>query len=382
MPKKDTHERVITITPSGEVKGIAPLVISASRATDIPAFHAKWFMRRLNQGYCAWVNPFNKNQKSFISFTKCKLIVFWSKNPKPLIPYLDEISAKGMKYYFQYTINDYENERFEPNVPKLDNRIETFIRLSEKIGKDKVIWRYDPIILADFLSLDEILNRIAAIGEKISPYTTKLVFSFVDMLNYSKVTNNLKKYIVGAKEPDGNERLDFAQKLAGINASWKNKLELATCAEIDNLSDLGINHNKCIDDDLIRKICYNDEKILETYGKPSEQFRLLPNNSKQSDTLKDKGQRKECGCALSKDIGSYNTCLHLCAYCYANHSETAVRNNHKKLTIESESLSLDFRLAHTVGSVWRKNMNKVILIGRLGKDPQIRYTGKGKIEIG
>ena len=324
--------------PFGEAPGIAPLVISASRSTDIPAFHTKWFLHKLRQGYCVWINPFNRNQKTCISFSKCKVIVFWTKNPKPLIPYLEEISAKGINYYFQYTINDYEKEKLEPNVPKLTDRIETFIHLSEIIGKEKIIWRYDPVMRLDSLSLDEILNRIAGIGEKINLYTTKLVFSFVDLLNYSKVISNLKKYAVGAMELNSNERLDFAQKLQEISAVWKNTLELSTCAEIENLSRFGISHNKCIDDVLICKICHGDEKIVKEYGKSPEQYSLSGSGSKKPDALKDKGQRQECGCVLSKDIGSYNTCLHLCAYCYANHSEKAVRNIYKNLSVESESL--------------------------------------------
>ena len=330
------HDKLEIQAHCGKVQGIAPLVISASRATDIPAFHAKWFMHRLDQGYCVWINPFNRNQKVFVSFSNCRVIVFWSKNPQPLIPYLDEISARGIKYYFQYTLNDYEKEGLEPNVPKLGDRIETFIRLSEKIGKNNVIWRYDPVMRTDALSLDEILLRIAGMGEKISPYTAKLVFSFVDMLNYSKVTNNLKKYADGAKEPDSNERLDFAQRLTEINSAWKNPLKLATCAEIDTLP--GIGHNKCIDDELICELCREDGEIIKKYGSPPAQLSLLGNESKKPAALKDKGQRQECGCALSKDIGSYNTCLHLCAYCYANHSETAVKNTCKNLSVESESL--------------------------------------------
>lgn len=331
------HKKVTIKTLHGDVSGIAPLVISASRATDIPAFHSEWFMHRLNQGYCAWVNPFNRNQKSFISFSNCKAIVFWSKNPKPLIPYLDEISARGIKYYFQYTVNDYEKECLEPNVPRLDSRIETFIQLSEKIGKDKVIWRYDPIMRTDSLSLDEILDRIDRIGKTISTYTTKLVFSFVDILNYSKVANNLKKNNVYASELNKNERTYFAQNLSERASRWKNKLELATCAEVDNLSDFGINHNKCIDDVLICKICRGDEEIVREYGKSPAQLSLLSNDSSIGSGLKDKGQREECGCAPSKDIGAYNTCLHLCTYCYANHSQTAVKNNYEKFSIESES---------------------------------------------
>ena len=332
------HKKVLIKTPHGEVPGIAPLVISASRATDIPAFHTQWFMNKLRSGYCAWVNPFNRNQKTFISFSKCKAIVFWSKNPKPLIPYLDEISEKGIKYYFQYTVNDYSKEKLEPNVASLESKIETFIKLSEKIGNDKVIWRYDPIILTDSLSVEDIINRIDCIGKIISPYTKKLVFSFVDILNYSRVINNLKRLSINAREPTSDERIYIAKEISNISLEWKNKIEISTCAELDDLSKFGISHNKCIDDVLICKICKGDEEIIREYGKSPEQFSLMDAFKPKTESIKDKGQREQCLCAPSKDIGSYNTCLHLCAYCYANHSQPAVRNNFDRLSVESESL--------------------------------------------
>lgn len=330
------HEKVTIKTPAGEVPGIAPLVISASRATDLPAFHANWFMHKLNQGYCAWVNPYNCKQKSFISFSNCRVIVFWSKNPKPLMCYLDDISALGMKYYFQYTVNDYEKEDFEPNIPPINSRIETFIKLSENIGTDKVIWRYDPLLLTKNLSLNEILDRIFYIGEKINQYTEKLIFSFADISNYTKVAHNLKIKDSSARELDKDEQHIFAQKLFEMNSTWKRRLELATCAEIETLP--GISRNKCIDNALICKLCPNDTEIVQKYGQPISQLSLLDKKQPNSKPIKNKGQREECGCAPSKDIGAYNTCMHLCAYCYANHSQKAVANNFAKLSIKSESL--------------------------------------------
>lgn len=122
----------------------APVIISASRATDIPAFYAKWFINRLKAGYVIWHNPFNQ-QPMYVSFKNCKVIVFWTKNPKPLIPLLHKIDQAGLHYYFQFTLNDYMKERLEPNVPPLDARIKMFKELSNPIGKEKVIWRFDPI---------------------------------------------------------------------------------------------------------------------------------------------------------------------------------------------------------------------------------------------
>ncbi len=333
------HPKTIITTPIGDIQGLAPLVISASRATDIPAFHSAWFLNRLRAGYCVWVNPFNRKQRQYISFDKCKVIVFWSKNPAPLLPHLDEISDRGIKFYFQFTVNNYKNEGIEPNVPPLERRIETFVQLSEKIGSEKIIWRYDPIFLTPGLVADEILERIAKLGNQLAPFTKKLVFSFIDIDGYKKVSSNLSRTHIDAREPSTNEQAYFAKELQKINLGWPSRLELATCAEGQDFSIYNVQHNKCIDDQLICKICKNDPEIQQAYGKQPQQMQLLPTAILQNySELKDKGQRDVCGCAPSKDIGAYNTCMHLCTYCYANHSETAVRNNCQKLTLEAESL--------------------------------------------
>ena len=125
---------------------IAPVILSASRSTDIPARHAKWFMERLREGWFGWVNSFNQKRYA-VSLENTRAIVFWTKHAAPLIPFLDEIEGRGFHFYFQYTLNDYEVEGLEPKIPALDRRIETFLSLSQKIGPSRVIWRFDPIIL-------------------------------------------------------------------------------------------------------------------------------------------------------------------------------------------------------------------------------------------
>ena len=144
-------------TPEGLKAAIAPLVISASRATDIPAFHAKWFMNRLRAGYCLWQNPFNARQRQYISFEKCAVIVFWSKYPAPLLPYLAEVEDRGVSFYFQYTLNDYEAEGLEPHVPSLARRIAAFREIASRFGRHRVVWRHDPILLGGGLGLAAIL---------------------------------------------------------------------------------------------------------------------------------------------------------------------------------------------------------------------------------
>ena len=129
----------------------------------------------------------------YISFKKVKAIVFWTKNPKPILPYLKELDERGIHYYFQVTLNDYVKEGFEPNVPSVEQRVETFKQLSEMIGKEKVIWRFDPLILTPEITPRVLLSRIWKVGNMLNGYTDKLVFSFVDVLAYRKVQNNLIK---------------------------------------------------------------------------------------------------------------------------------------------------------------------------------------------
>ena len=179
-----------------------PVILSVSRETDIPAFYADWFVSRLREGWCGWGNPFNQ-QMHRVSFDKTRMIVFWSKNPAPMLERLDEIEALGFRqYYFQFTLNDYVAEGLEPNVPPVAERIDTFRRLADRIGKERVIWRFDPLMLgmaagtkpgppAGDLSIDSLLRRIAAIGRQLKGYTEKLVFSFIDIAAYRKVQRNL-----------------------------------------------------------------------------------------------------------------------------------------------------------------------------------------------
>ena len=251
-----------------------PYIISVSRREDIPAFKPGWFIDRIKDGYVNMNSFYGEYQ---ISFEKTKLAIFWTKNPKPLIKYLEDIP---FDYYFQFTLNDYPE--YEKNVPPLSDRIQTFIDLSNKIGKNKVIWRYDPIIINEKINQKDLLSRIKNIGDQIFPYTNKLVFSYIDP--YKKLGNKFE-------EIDDDIKISTAKYLIDINKNWG--LKLSTCAEIIDLE--GISHNKCIDPDLIREICGNKKWI----------------NDK-----KDKSQRTACGCMTSGDIGTFKQCRHFCTYCY------------------------------------------------------------------
>ncbi len=329
-PKTTIH------TSQGPMPAIAPLVISASRATDIPAFHAKWFMNRLRAGYCLWENPFNTRQQQYISFEKCKVFVFWSKNPQALMPFLSEIEDRGYQYYFQYTLNDYEQEGLEPRVPKLAQRMAVFQKLSERIGKHRVIWRFDPIIMGNSFTVESVLERIQRVAERLAPHTEKLVFSFVDW--YKKTERVLKKIDSLLRPPSADEMQQLAEGIVSLNQSLTTPLTLATCAETLDLHKLGIEHNRCVEPQLLLRLCPESHEIRKRYGK-------LPGTGSQTTLLplapvlpKDTGQRTPCGCAPSKDIGSYNTCMHLCEYCYANHSQRVVIDKMNVLSAKSEKL--------------------------------------------
>jgi DNA repair photolyase len=339
-------------TDAGELaEAQAPVVVSASRSTDIPAFYSRWFMNRLEKGYVMWQNPFNQ-QPLHVSFQETKAIVFWSKNPRPLLPYLKELDSAGMHYYFQFTLNDYEHENLERNVPPLAERIETFRRLSEMTCPDKIIWRFDPLIITPRTSVRNLLEKIWHIGNKLKGFTNKLVFSFVDVMAYKKVQNNLLKettfYTKGTiknAEPSGVQIKEFVHGLAKIKDRWNSEnwdIEFATCAENIDLSSYGIRHNCCIDGQLMEKLFSHDTDFIHylRYGKFSEQNLLFPFDVQiKIANLKDRGQRKNCGCIISKDIGAYNTCRHGCIYCYANISSKTVHANALKYSDDGEILT-------------------------------------------
>ncbi len=327
-------------TDNGEqVDAQAPIIISASRSTDIPAFYAKWFINRLKAGYCVWYNPFNQ-QPMYVAFKNLKAVVFWSKNPKPLIPYLYELDERGIHYYFQYTLNDYHKELLEPNVPSVEKGIETFQELSKKIGKEKVIWRFDPLIMTDKIGVNELLQKTENIGNQLIGYTEKLVFSFADIGNfYRKVENNLKRLSINYQEFTPQTMTEFAKGLCELNRKWG--FSLATCSEQIDLEQFGIEHNCCIDGELMKRIFAKDDDFVYYlyYGKYPEKNILFPNElPKKKVNLKDKGQRKTCGCMISKDIGMYNTCPHFCVYCYANTSKETVEKYRKLYSENQESI--------------------------------------------
>jgi len=228
----------------------------------------------------------------------------------------------GIGYYFQYTLNDYEAERYEPNIPPLKNRIEMFKTLSGLIGPKKVIWRFDPLILSDVISIERLVEKVYGVMSQIVGHTEKLVFSFLKADKQVRVAQNLTqkgiKYRAFAPEEIGFivDHLDQMSK--------EFKIEVSSCAEELEQSPCKINQNKCIDDGLMKRLFSDKEPLIKFID--------------EYKNLKDPGQRKLCKCVRSVDIGKKNTCRHFCPYCYANTSEKAVMNNFKRINPTAEML--------------------------------------------
>ena len=328
---------------NGEIEWMqVPEIVSASRSTDIPAFYADWFFHRLKVGYSAWTNPFN-GVKSYVSYKNTRFIVFWLKEPSPLLNHLDKLKERGIGCYIQYTLNDYVKEGLEKGVKPLDFRIDTFKRLVDKLGVGRVIWRFDPLMLTDTIDIDILLKKIENIGNQLKGYTEKLVFSYADIAIYRKVQSNLKKNGIISRDWSEDEMRELARGLEKLNQSWG--FTLATCGEKINLEQYKIQKNHCIDDALIIRLAHHDKALMDflnvkIHPMPSPSIFgdteplppnsiILPNNTYATrGDNRDKGQREFCGCMKSKDIGEYNTCVHLCEYCYANTSKEAAALNY------------------------------------------------------
>ena len=275
------------------------MILSVSRRTDIPAFYSDWFLKRLEKGYLLVKNPFNSKQISKISLSPSLVdcIVFWTKNPLPLIDRLKEIDRLKYNYYFQFTLTSYDTN-IEKNVPPKKEIIKCFQILSKKIGKEKVLWRYDPILLTQKYNIEYHVKWFEYIAKKLEGYTNKCIISFIEM--YKKCERNLKSAKIIKLE--NSDKIQIASKLSNI--AKKFNIAMESCAQDILLENYGVKAGKCIDDKLISKIC----------------------NCTVS-AKKDKSQRHECGCVVSIDAGAYNTCQHNCKYCYANHTEKLALKN-------------------------------------------------------
>ena len=270
------------------------MIISASRRTDIPACYPEWFVNRLKAGEILVPNPYNRKKISRIALSPDTVdcVVFWTKNPEPMLPRLKEIDRLGYRYCFQMTVTDYEKD-LEGNIPSIEESMATFVLLSERLGKERVDWRFDPIILSGKYSLSYHLEKFEMMCEWLHDYTDRCIISFVDACKENPYPE--------LEEEDMTEAAEGLSKIAG-----KYKLPLYTCAEKVNLEKYGIRHGACID----------RERLQQITG-----YKL--------DLKKDAGQRKECRCVQSIDVGMYDTCVNGCRYCYAVGSAESAKKKNK-----------------------------------------------------
>lgn len=310
------------------------MILSVSRRTDIPNYYSDWFITRIKEGFLYVRNPMNAHQISKIDLSPevIDCIAFWTKNPANMIEKLEDLQK--YMYYFQFTLTGYGKD-VEPNLPnKREELIPTFKRLSEKIGKERVIWRYDPILISKRYTINYHLKAFEEIASSLADYTEKVVISFVDL--YSKTLRNTRKLDI--RQITNEEMIEVAGEMAQIASKYN--LIIETCAEQINLQEAGIQHGGCI-----------DKKLIE---------RLL---GCKLTAEKDKNQREACGCFESVEVGAYNTCLNGCKYCYANFNASKVED-HVKLYNRNSAL-----LCGNISSDDRITERKM----KSMKDNQIRF---------
>ncbi|MBT3820035.1 MAG: DUF1848 domain-containing protein [Nitrospinaceae bacterium] len=274
-------------------------VISVSRRTDVPAFHAPWFIKRLDEGFAEYRNPFNgKTHRVSLEPEDVRAFVFWTRNPAPLMQKIENIEATQIPFYFLFTINGYA-KALERSNPPVNSAVETFHRLAGHIGPGRVRWRYDPIVITQEIGADYHIRNFERIASGLEGATRVCIFSFLDI--YGKVRRNMAALPGPLRplEPSFGERLHLSKALAEI--SERHGISLRACCE-DDLVAGGIEKAHCV-----------DPLLLDIISPSGGKLSIRPT-------------REECGCAASRDIGGYDTCPHGCVYCYANASpEAAIR---------------------------------------------------------
>jgi len=288
------------------------MIISASRRTDIPAFYADWFLRRVRAGYCTVPNPFNPSQVRHVSLIPedVDVIVFWTRFSRPLRHRLKELDRMNIPYYFLFTLTPY-SRALEPHLPSVNKLVKEFCALANTIGPERVIWRYDPILVGSELTFHFHRRQFTQLASALNGCTKRVIISLADY--YRKTERNLRQY-----EDEGEVLFRNPETIDGFDAFLSNLVRtgnqygmtIQSCAESVDLKSHGIQPGKCIDNEYIEQI-----------------------TGKEVTSRKDPGQRAECRCVHSVDIGMYDTCRYGCRYCYATSNyRNAIRNqdHHRK----------------------------------------------------
>jgi hypothetical protein len=264
------------------------MILFVSGRTDIPAFYAEWFMKRVRAGFVDVRNPYYGQQVTRYKLTPdlVDCLVFCTKNPAPMLPYLEELQSFGFGLYFFVTITPYGKD-IEPHVPDKDHVLDTFCKLSGIVGKDSIGWRYDPILIDHAWTIERHIEAFSHMAAKLSGYTHTAVISFIDL--YEKVKLNYPE--IKRISSDNQHRItaSFVRIARTFGMSVK------PCGEDKSLESLGADCSGCM--------------TVRTFETAIGQNLKVPPNP---------NNRRECACYLTGDIGAYNTCGHFCRYCYAN----------------------------------------------------------------
>ena len=273
------------------------MILNTGLRTDIPGFFSEWFYNRIEEGFVYVRNPYVKNQiySYRLDPELIDCIIFCTKNPKPMLENLEKIDK--FNQYWHITITPYEKE-IEPNVPPMNDVLESFKYLSKKLGKENVTLRYDPIFINEKYTLEKHIESFEYIINSLSGYTTEAIISFIDL--YEKTKRNFPK----AREVTKDERLKLGKEFAQIGK--KNNITIKTCVEGTELDKFGIDSSGCMTKEVIERAI-----------------------NKNLNIPKQKARNGECYCLLNNDIGEYNTCAHGCLYCYANSNKKLVKRNLK-----------------------------------------------------
>ena len=269
------------------------MIVCASRRTDIPALYSSWLLNRLEAGYAMTPHPRKPKNLWSVSLSPehVDCLVFWTKNPAPMLDKLHSIESMGHSFYFQFTLTPYD-ETIEINIPAKIRRIEIFGNLCRLTGPERIIWRYDPVIIDSYHTCTWHFEQFEYLCSALHKYTKKCIVSFIDSYR------NIKKIFRKASEAEQWMILSGFSRI-----SSKHGLVLHTCSENINAENLNISHASCVDKNIIENIT--------GYAITAK---------------RDRNQRPACRCVESVDIGAYGTCIHGCRYCYATfHEDAALR---------------------------------------------------------
>ncbi|HSD83914.1 MAG TPA: DUF1848 domain-containing protein [Anaerolineae bacterium] len=308
-------------------------IISASRKTDIPAFYAEWFMNRIRAGYCHWLNPYT-DQVHRIELTPetCLAIVFWTRHATPLLPYLDELTARGFKYYFHFTLLGYPTP-LETHAPPLEAAVRAFRTLSERVTPDRVFWKYDPIVVSNLTPLTYHLDRFGSIAEQLAGYTQRCAYAW--LILFEHIRQSLAQIApaepLTLQTPSSAERHLFLSQL--LELARAHGMQLHSCFSEDYLSVPGIQAGSCVDIEVLRRLTGDPQLEISSAGSMSYALGYRPQRHLSFAAVRRqliKVQRRlsgvpalgHCRCRAAIDIGCEDTCLFGCTYCLATHSRT------------------------------------------------------------